>query len=156
MNTHQADLNAFADGSSFGMVRAISALLAGTVFLFAACFHCRCCAIRFAAPRLRRQSACFVFDNPELATTTASAHCLGIALKESLINLENEHEETRDLQIFTVPACGFIAALNPNWYEWSRRQAHRRKFFDKSRAQLRLRLTRRQTSVRISPYTTGQ
>ena len=56
-NRHQADLNGLPGGSSIAMVGGISAVLVGTVFLFAACLHWRFCARRPVAVPVRCQSA---------------------------------------------------------------------------------------------------
>ena len=41
MNRHQAELNGLTGGSAVAMIGGISAVLVGTVFLFAACLHWR-------------------------------------------------------------------------------------------------------------------
>ena len=41
MNRHQAELNGLAGGGAVAMIGGISAVLVGTVFLFAACLHWR-------------------------------------------------------------------------------------------------------------------
>jgi hypothetical protein len=64
VNRHQADLNGLSGGSSVAMVGGISAVLVGTVFLFAAYLHWRFCARRPAALPVRRQSARFTFARP--------------------------------------------------------------------------------------------
>jgi hypothetical protein len=70
-NRHQADLNGLPGGSSIAMVGGISAVLVGTVFLFAACLHWRFCARRNVALPVRRQSARFTFAKPQPAMTFA-------------------------------------------------------------------------------------
>jgi hypothetical protein len=71
MNRHQADLNGLSGGSSIAMVGGISAVLVGTVFLVAACLHCRFCARRAVALPVRHQSARFTFARPQPAITFA-------------------------------------------------------------------------------------
>ena len=71
VNQHQADLNGLFGGSWVAMVGGISAVLVGTVFLFAACLHQRFCARHSIAFPARRQSACFTFSRPEPAMLIA-------------------------------------------------------------------------------------
>ena len=70
-NRHQADLNGLSGGSSVAIVGGISAILVGTVFLFAACLHWRFCARRPVALPVRRQSARFTFARPNPVTAIA-------------------------------------------------------------------------------------
>ena len=71
LNRHQADLNGLSGGSSVAIVGGISAILVGTVFLFAAFLHWRFCARRTAALPVRHQSARFTFARPQPAMTFA-------------------------------------------------------------------------------------
>ena len=71
VNRHQADLNGLSGGSSIAIVGGISAILVGTVFLFAACLHWRFCARHPAALPVRRQSARFTFAKPNPVTAIA-------------------------------------------------------------------------------------
>ena len=68
MNRHQAELNGLAGSSSVAMIGGISAVLVATVFLGAACFHWRFCAIHPATLPVRRQSVRFTFAGPEPIT----------------------------------------------------------------------------------------
>jgi hypothetical protein len=60
-----------AGGSFVAIVGGISAVLVGTVFLFAACLHWRFCVRRAAALPVRRRSARFTFARPQPAMTFA-------------------------------------------------------------------------------------
>jgi hypothetical protein len=71
MNRHQADLNGFSGGSSFATIGGISALLAGTIFLVAACAHWRFCAKHPATLPVRRHSVRFTFARPNPVTAIA-------------------------------------------------------------------------------------
>jgi hypothetical protein len=71
VNRHQADLSGLSGGSCVAIVSGISAVLVGTVFLFAACLHWRFCARHPAALPVRRQSARFTFARPQPAMTFA-------------------------------------------------------------------------------------
>jgi len=63
VNRHQADMSG---GGSVAIVAGISAILVGSVFLFAACLYCSFWARRSAGPSIRRQSAPSTFANPEM------------------------------------------------------------------------------------------
>jgi hypothetical protein len=71
LNRHQADLNGLSGGSSVAIVGGTSAILVGTVFLVAACLHCRFCARHSAALPVRRQSVRFTFARPNPVTAFA-------------------------------------------------------------------------------------
>ena len=71
VNRYQADLNGFSGGSSLAMVGGICALLVGTIFLGAACVHCRFCAMHPATLPVRRHSVRFTFARPNPVTAIA-------------------------------------------------------------------------------------
>jgi len=65
MNRNQADLNSLGGGTPVAMIGGISAILVGTVFLFATYLHWRFCARHSAELPVTRESARLTFSRPD-------------------------------------------------------------------------------------------
>ena len=72
VNRHQADLSEIAGGGFATVVGGISAILAGTSFLIAACLYWRFWAGRSAALAISRRTVRRTFPKPNSVTAVAS------------------------------------------------------------------------------------